>query len=153
MADGASCLQLLLSGPPPLSFYVRCMRKLLLIAVLAALSACGPSTRQELDRISHSSDPATLSLERGYNDYVRRAKLTDGTEVGIIQCRDGSSSRYWFRSHHITKDLGGTLFRLSDGSELYMSGAFCCEVQLPDRPLASLEELRGFVRQHDGIKP
>jgi hypothetical protein len=92
-------------------------------------------------------------LQRGYNDYVRRAILTDGTEVGIITCRDGSSSRYWFRSHHLTHDDGGTLFRLSDGSEVFMSGWFCCEVQLPEQQLASLVELRAFIREHHGVSP
>ena len=129
------------------------MRKLLLIAFAAILTGCGSHSQREAARASATSDPASLSLGRGYNDYVRRSILADGTEAGIISCRDGSSSRYWFRSHHLTHDDGGTLFRLSDGTEVFMSGYFCCEVQLPEQQLASLVELRAFIREHHGVSP
>ena len=112
------------------------------------------STHRELQHIAAASDPATLALESGYNTYIRRASLADGTEIGVITCRDGSSSRYWFRSHHLSDDdRGGTLFRFSDGTEHFMSGWFCCEVQLPDQQLASLTELRDFIRKHRGVEP
>jgi len=129
------------------------MRTLLVIAFAAILTGCASRAQREVERASAASDPASLTLERGYNDYVRRAILTNGTEAGIISCRDGSSSRYWFRSHHLTHDDGGTLFRFSDGSEVFMSGWFCCEVQLPEQQLASLVELLAFIREHDGVSP
>ncbi|NOU36944.1 MAG: hypothetical protein HOO88_09270 [Kiritimatiellaceae bacterium] len=129
------------------------MRTLLLIAFAVILTGCASRSQREVARVSVASDPASLSLERGYNDYVRRAILADGTEAGVISCRDGSSSRFWFRSHHLTHDDGGTLFRFSDGTEVFMSGWFCCEVQLPEKQLASLVELRAFIREHDGISP
>lgn len=128
------------------------MRTLLLIAFVVLLSGCS-RTRSDLERISAASDPSSLTLERGYNDYVSRTSLADGTEAGIISCRDGSSSLYWFRSHHLTDDDGGTLFRFSDGTALFMSGGFCCEVQLPEQQLASLTELRAFIQQNDGLRP
>jgi len=128
------------------------MRALLLITFAVLLSACS-RTRSDLERISAASDPPSLTLERGYNDYVRRTILADGTEAGIISCRDGSSSRFWFRSHHLTDDDGGTLFRFSDGGALFMSGGFCCEVQLPEQQLASLSELRAFIQKNDGLRP
>ncbi|MBI1369818.1 MAG: hypothetical protein GC162_14325 [Planctomycetes bacterium] len=126
------------------------MRALLLIAFAVILAGCSSNAQREVQRAS-SSDPASLTLERGYNDYVRRAILADGTEAGIISCRDGSSSRFWFRSHHLTHDDGATLFRFSDGSEVFLAGYFCCEVQLPEQQLASLGDLRAFIRQHDGV--
>ena len=129
------------------------MRALLFITFAAILAGCASRAQREVERVSAASDPASLTLERGYNDYVRRARLADGTEAGIISCRDGSSSRFWFRSHHLTHDDGATLFRFSDGTELFMAGWFCCEVQLPEQQLASLVELRAFIREHDGISP
>ena len=128
-------------------------RVLLLMASAVWLAGCSRSLHHELERISASSDPASLSLEPGYNDYVRRKFLPDRTETGVITCRDGSSSCYWFRSHHLTDDDGGTLFRLSDGTELFMTGCFCCEVQLPEQQLASLSDLRAFIRENDGVSP
>lgn len=130
-----------------------CVVRMLSLFVLAcALMGCGSRAYREVKRASRL-DPASLVLERAYNDYVRRAHLSDGTEVGIISCRDGSSARFWFRSHHLTRDDGGTWFRFSDGTEIFMSGYFCCEVQLPERPLDSLNDLRAFIQQHDGISP
>jgi hypothetical protein len=129
------------------------MRTLLIIAVGVVLAGCASRTERELQRISMTSDPASLSLEQGYNVYVRRAALADGTEAGIITCLDGSSSRFWFRSHHLTHDEGGTLFRFSDGTEAFMSGYFCCEVQLPDQQIASLLDLRSFIQQNHGVSP
>ena len=98
------------------------MRILMLIAFSVILTGCTSRSQHEVKRASTSSDPAALPLERGYNDYVQRAILADGTETGIISCRDGSMSRFWFRSHHLTHDDGGTLFRFSDGTEIFMSG-------------------------------
>lgn len=117
------------------------------------LTGCTSATRRDLLRISAASDPISLNLEPGFNAYVRSTSLADNTEVGIIMSRDGSSARFWFRSHHLTGDDGGTLFRLSDGEELFMSGYFCCEVQLPEEAFASLDELRAFVRKYDGTSP
>lgn len=126
---------------------------LLLIALAASFTGCTPHTQTDLERISATSDPSTLRLQSGYNNYVRRAILTDGTEAGIITCRDGSSSRFWFRSHHLTDDDGGTVFRFSDGTMLFMSGGFCCEVQLPEQQFATLSELRAFIKRNDGLRP
>jgi hypothetical protein len=94
-----------------------------------------------------------MKLDVAYNDYARRTILPDGTETGVIQFKDGSSAKFWFRSHHLSKDLGGTIFAMSDGSEKFMSGYFCCEVQLPNAQLASLDELRAFIRSADGVRP
>lgn len=121
--------------------------------LLLVVVGCEAPSRRELARISASTDPADLELGPGFNDYVGRTILADGTEVGVIHLADGSSSRFWFRSHHLTGDEGGTVFRLSDGTELFMSGYFCCEVQLPAEQLGSLDELRAFVRDHDGLSP
>jgi hypothetical protein len=97
--------------------------------------------------------PKSQTLHKGYNDYVRCVHLENGIETGIITCQDGSTSDYWFLTHHISKDKGGTLFRFSDGSEVYMTGYFCCEVQLPEQPFASLSELRDFIQKRDGTGP
>lgn len=126
---------------------------IILLALGHLLAGCGSSTRADLRRISASYDPALLSLEPGYNDYVQRTSLTNGVEIRIITCRDGSSSRYWFRSHHSTDDDGGTLFYLSDGTRIFLSGWFCCEVQMPEEQPGSLTELRAFIETRDGVSP
>lgn len=42
---------------------------------------------------------------------------------------------------------------MSNGETSYMGGYFCCEVQLPDEQLQSLDALKAFIQQHDGISP
>lgn len=111
------------------------------------------ATMQALKNIARDNDPAKLSLEEGFNKYVRRTQLNGLTETGIITLKDGSSSKYWFQSHHLTKDAGGTWFVMSDGQEMFMAGWFCCEVQLPDEQLESLPALRQFIRKHHDIAP
>lgn len=123
------------------------------LAICAVLTACSPSLESKLRAVSATNDPNSLVLEVGYNSYVRRAFLPDHTEIGLVSMKDGSWAKYWFRSHHHTGDSGGTLFRLSDGTEVFMAGYFCCEVDLPEQQLESLEALRTFVSQHDGWNP
>jgi hypothetical protein len=106
-----------------------------------------------LKQVHRSTDPATLSLEPAYNHYAHRTFLPDGTEVGVVQLKDGSIAKYWFRSHHLSQDKGGTIFALSDDSRRFMSGYFCCEVQLPEEQLASLADLRAFISAADGQRP
>jgi hypothetical protein len=98
-------------------------------------------------------DPARMPLQPAYNDYVRYTGLPDGTYTGIITLADGDSARFWFLSHHGTDDIGGTLFKFSSGAEVFMSGYFCCEVQLPHKQPASLAELRAFIKSCDGARP
>lgn len=118
------------------------------------LAGCGgyPS-KAPLRGIMQRQDPSSLKLEAAYNDYVRRAFLKDGTEVGIIRMKDGSTAKYWFRSHHQADDIGGTWFQMSDGVHVYMAGWFCCEVQLPRQQFASLGELTAFIHEHHGADP
>ncbi len=120
--------------------------------VLLAGCASYPS-KAPLRSIMQQHDPESLALVPGYNDYVRRAFLKDRTETGIIQLQDGTTSQYWFRSHHLVDDIGGTWFRMSDGTTTYMAGYFCCEVQLPEEQLKSLDDLKTFIRKHHGTSP
>lgn len=131
------------------------MKTVLLLSLILLLAGCSdsPATMQALKNIARDNDPAKLSLEEGFNKYVRRTQLNDHTETGIITLKDGSSSKYWFQSHHLTKDAGGTWFVMSDGQEMFMAGWFCCEVQLPEEQLESLPTLRQFIRKHHDIAP
>jgi len=62
-------------------------------------------------------------------------------------------SKYWFRSHHLSDDIGGTWFFMSDGTKAYIAEWFCCELQLPKQQFKSLLELKKFIKNHHGIKP
>jgi len=127
-------------------------RFLLLSFILFCLGCSSDPTKSTLKRISEDNDPSSLKLEDGYA-YVRRTFLKDGTELGIIQIRNGSSSKYWFRSHHLSDDIGGTWFSMSDGESEYMAGFFCCEAIFPGKQFENLDDLRGFIKKHHGTNP
>jgi hypothetical protein len=130
------------------------MKLLFILVPMVFLGSCARfPAKESLRRISEIAAPEKLRLEAGFNLYVQRAELEDGTEVGVIRMKDGTSSRYWFRSHHLTGDMGGTWIEMSDGTKSYLAGWFCCEVQLPNEQLASLDSLKNFIRNHHGIAP
>ena len=101
-------------------------------------------------------DPSALALELpGAHASIRRTHLKDHIEAGLITLGDGSRVRYWFCSHHLVDggDLGATLFRLPDGTDLWMDGYFCCEMDPPEESLVSVAELRSFAAVMDGRNP
>jgi hypothetical protein len=128
--------------------------KCFLVAIAALfLSSCSQdTTREQLKKVSEQYDPARLVLQPGFNSYIQCAHTND-TEIGIITLKDGSSSKYWFRSHHLTNDDGGTWFEMSDGTKIYITGGFCCEVQLTKEQPQSLQDLKNILKTHDGISP
>jgi hypothetical protein len=101
-------------------------------------------------------DPSAMGLEKpGNHERVRRVRLPDHIEAGLITLGDGARVRYWFCSHHLVEggDLGATLFRLPDGTGLWMDGYFCCEMDPPDESLVSVAALRSFAVAMDGRNP
>ena len=101
-------------------------------------------------------DPSAMGLEQpGANERFRRVLLPDHIEAGLITLGDGARVRYWFCSHHLVEsgDLGATLFRLPDGTGLWMDGYFCCEMDPPDESLVSVAALRAFASAMDGTSP
>lgn len=130
------------------------MRLLLRIVLFSTVLGCTSGDEKRfLERISLEHDPVEYQLQAGFNDYVKRAFLDDETELGLIALKDGSTCKYWFRSHHVSGGVGGTWFEMTDGNRVYMRGWFCCEVQLPDSQMASVDQLQRFIEQHDGVEP
>ncbi len=97
-------------------------------------------------------DPATATLE-DIGGGQRKTTLAGSTEIGILTLGDGSQAKYWFRSHHMTKDPGGTWFLLDNGERIFMGGYFCCEVEILAPDLASPTSLKAFIKKKDGVQP
>jgi hypothetical protein len=134
--------------------------KYILIAALTAVIVAGATyslkpnkTKELLDNISRHNDPGRLKLENGFNSYVKRAFINDGTEVGVISLSNGSKVKYWFKSHHLTGDIGGTMFEFNNSRRIFMAGYFCCELQLPDNQIKNESELKSFINKYDGESP
>lgn len=112
-----------------------------------------PDSRVLVREFARTTDPRSLDLQPGFASYMRTAHLPDGTECGVFSTTDRSDIQYWFASHHLTRDLGSTLFRFSDGSERVMAGYFCCEVQLPEAGFGDVKEVQAFIDLNDGKRP
>jgi hypothetical protein len=110
-------------------------------------------SREIVNRASITNDPAGMELSAGANNYIRRTTLPDSTETGIIRLSDGSEVKYWFRSHHLSDDLGTSKFRFPDGSERTISGYFCCEVMFSQEEFRSSADLDSFLTKIDGTSP
>jgi hypothetical protein len=129
------------------------MRLVFAFVFMALLLGCSKPDKAFYS-VTHSKDPSGLSLDPGYNKYVKRAFLKDEEiETGIITLQDGEIIKYWFQSHHLRNDSGLTLFRLSDGQDKIMHGWFCCEVQLPEEGFRNRQTFLDYVAKYDGIEP
>ena len=120
---------------------------------LILTTGCGRDCRKYLNEVSKQFDPAKLELNQGFNTYVRRTHTEKGVELGYIVFADGDRAKFWFWSHHLSGDMGCTLFEFSDEKRIYMDGWFCCEVQLPETQLKSKAELKAFIHEHNGMSP
>ena len=110
-------------------------------------------SRELVIRASAENDPYQLELSTGANKFIRRVILPDSTEVGIIRTADGNDVRYWFRSHHLSDDLGSSRFVFPGGRERIVSGYFCCEVMFSQKDFRSIDELDSFLAKVDGTSP
>jgi hypothetical protein len=112
-----------------------------------------PDSRVLVRELARTTDPLSMDLQPGFASYMRTAHLPDGTECGVFSTTDHSHIQYWFASHHLTRDLGSTLFRFADGSERVMAGYFCCELQLPEAGFRDEKAVHAFIDHNDGKMP
>ncbi len=135
---------------------LRAFHTVLMIFVAGLLVGCSSQTERDLRVLSKMIDPATtttLTVMDWSPAYVKRTSLPDLTEIGIVTCTDGGTAKYWFRSHHLAEDLGGTLFQFSDGRVMFQEGWSCCNLEIPATPFATLDELAAYVKKYDGVSP
>lgn len=127
--------------------------RILILLIFFTMMGCS-RTPLELQSVKNSYTLDSLSLEQGFNSYVKSVFLDEESiEAGRISFADGDSADYWFKTHHATNDAGYTLFVFSDEKELLMEGWFCCEVHLPKNQLNDKNELIRFIEEHSGIRP
>ena len=123
-----------------------------LIIGLLTLQGRANSTKSQLKQLMRSVDPDTMIHER-QSANKDSSSLDDGAEVGVLKLKDGSRAKFWFWSHHLTDDMGGTWFQMSDGTDMYMAGAFCCEVMPSQDAMQSLETLKAYIKKWHGTWP
>lgn len=126
------------------------------MAVFACM-ACGTdhSSEETLLKVRDSIKIYEDKLQKCSEENVRRAFTKEGIEYGIITLQNGEKIKYWFESHHMSKDqMGGTLFEMPDGELVFIRGYFCCEVQLPKNGrFENSKEFLEEMKKVDGVEP
>jgi hypothetical protein len=128
-------------------------RVLLVLPILLFVCFARNPTKESLRAKTKTFHPNDTQLEPGYNSFVKRAFSEDNIEYGIIAIKDGTKVKYWFKSHHLVDDSGGTWFELPDRKMIYMVGGFCCEVQFPEEGFKTVSDLKRFIQQRHGRRP
>jgi hypothetical protein len=105
----------------------------------------------KLKEISRSYDPSAMSLKSDRNDYLSFAVTTENVQVGLIKLSDGTAVKFWFLSHHVNNGVSLAIFRFPDGTEATMEGYFCCGLEFVGDQPRTAEELRFFIKKHDGM--
>lgn len=89
---------------------------------------------------------------------VAYAVTEKGIQYGTIALNDGEYVKFWFLSHHLTNDMGGTIYEFPGGERHFYAGMHCCEVQFSQnltesRTFADAAAFRDYVTQYDGLQP
>lgn len=109
------------------------------------------TTKSKLESFRKSITINHDKLKPGYGKNVKR-EFKDGIEYGIITLKDNSIVKYYCLSHHLVAGKGGTLFELPDGKTEFISGVFCCEMQL-DSIYSDVGSFIQDMRLYDGVAP
>lgn len=108
-------------------------------------------SRRALDKTALRLSPDNLKLESHRNSQVS-STVIDGIQIGRINI-ENQFVTFWYRSHHISDDIGSTRFEFSDGSVHYLDGYFCCDVSIPASSLQTKSDLLAFIEAKNGVSP
>lgn len=124
----------------------------MVIGIILSVIWISQIARIKVDIAASKCDPATASLPADTGFNVRSKTAPGGIQFGLVELKNGQHVKFWFLSHHHSP-LGCTRFDFADGESVYMKGAFCCEVQIPDDAIINESSLLKFIHTNDGIDP
>jgi len=127
------------------------------------LASCRNENKEILSRADASLTAEeikkfVMSLDEHKDKWIASDTIWDkgkqyGMQRGILRLRDGSLVRFAFLSHHMTDDIGDSVF-VSENYYRYVKGWFCCEIEFGEQEqFGNLKELDRFLKKHSGIKP
>ena len=93
------------------------------------------------------------------NDENVQANHLNNIQYGYVLLKNDEKVKFWFLSHHLVSDDGGTIYEFPDGERVFCAGYHCCEVQFYEFGEDKLEELNNstvfkeHIRKYDGIRP
>jgi hypothetical protein len=123
------------------------------LILICLLASCTTETERELRAVQNKTNLDSVYRKVSYqNIWTNTTK--SGIEYGYIVFKNNDTVKYWFQSHHLSNDLGGTLFEFPAGETEFIEGYFCCEVWLPnDGNFDNAESFLKKMRELDGSAP
>lgn len=98
-----------------------------------------------------AKDQFDFSKCKGYFDGIKW-ELKDGIQYGTITFKDRQSVKFWFLSHHISGDDGGTVYEFPDSTKHFYGGLHCCEVQF-DSIFNNFKDFQSYIDKYEGVRP
>ncbi|UUV22127.1 hypothetical protein [Paenimyroides aestuarii] len=88
------------------------------------------------------------------NNWLQSNLSNSGVEYGIISLNNAQKVKFWFVSHHLISDKGGTIYEFPDGEKKFISGMHCCEVLFNDtESLRDLSTFKNYLEANNRLKP
>lgn len=127
-----------------------------LLFLIVVLGSCTTKTERILRNKLNTENYDFSKLKSGVGN-VRYAKK-DNVQFGIIRLENNDTIKFWFLTHHITNDKGGTIYEFPNGKKEFYSGFHCCEVQFIKNGIEPIKfsdsaDFKKFVEKYDGVKP
>ncbi|MCX2745593.1 hypothetical protein OO013_17055 [Mangrovivirga sp. M17] len=129
---------------------------ILVVCLLGFFSSCTSESERILIAKVENEEFDFTRLKMG-NDSIS-ADLQENIQYGLIHLQNGEQIKFWFVTHHLTSDIGGTIYEYPNGERQFCSGLHCCEVQfyeqgLPGKTFKNTDEFKLYVTERNGIKP
>ena len=129
---------------------------IILICFLGLLSSCTSESERILSEKIANEKFHFNKLNKGIHNISYQLK--DNVQYGLIDLEDGVQIKFWFLTHHVTSDIGGTIYEYPNGERQFCSGLHCCEVKFYEngnlgKIFKDIEEFKMFVLERDGIRP
>lgn len=128
----------------------------ILLILIVVLGSCTTKSERILRNKLNSEKYDFSKLKSGIGNVKYANK--DDIQFGIIPLENNDTIKFWFLTHHITSDKGGTIYEFPNGEKEFYSGFHCCEVQFLKNGIEPIKfsdggEFKKFVEKYDGVKP
>lgn len=121
------------------------------LLLLMFVSCTSESEKKLIEKINSVNYDFSNLIEDPLVKYNRK----DGIQYGIITLKNNDEIKFWFLSHHMTSDNGGTIYKFPDRDQLFISGYHCCEVQFYglEEELDNSNNFKNHLKNNDNKRP
>lgn len=129
------------------------MRNSIFFGLILLCTSCTSESERFLEE-KLSKEVFDFTKLKAKSKLVASNISNDGVEYGIITLKNNQQIKFWFVSHHIMSDKGGTIYEFPNREREFVSGMHCCEVQFHDaNSLKDLSAFQNYIKTKNGTKP